>query len=166
MRTIGHVSDGRRLVADVFGLSEAFLGLTTMQDEMTEVLASHSFLSAHWEADKDKKEEKKEEFAGRILRLRPKVDERNTQRKTDSMTEQLRRLLKELEKSFEKRSESLKESCRSTASSFAFLAVEDLCYLLLIISLRCFYERLCIMSIRPSTKNLPYHIISLPYRGQ
>lgn len=57
---------------DEFKLSETFLGLTTPQDEMSEVLASHSFLGAHMEtANQDNiGEDSIEDFVGKVLRSR------------------------------------------------------------------------------------------------
>ena len=56
---------------DVFGLSEAYLDLTTMQDEMSEVLASHSFLGAHSEATM-KNTSSGDDFTGKVLRTSAK----------------------------------------------------------------------------------------------
>ena len=92
---------------DAFGLSKAFLGLATMQDEMTEVLSSHSFLSAHLESDKIKVAPAMKEFAHRVLRLRPKISKDNPERKSDAMTDQLNLLLVELEKTSKEVEESL-----------------------------------------------------------
>ena len=82
---------------DEFGLSQAYLNLTTFQEEMSEVLASHSFLGAHREADKND-EKAKADFAKKVLRLRPKLDKNSAERKTDEMTKQTDCLLEELDK--------------------------------------------------------------------
>jgi hypothetical protein len=86
---------------DAFGLSEGFLDLTTGQDEMPEVLASHSFLGAHKEAGTPKN------LVQQALRLRPKkkkAGERKSdavtrtveERKSDLVTRTVENLLKEL----------------------------------------------------------------------
>ncbi|CAJ1956157.1 unnamed protein product [Cylindrotheca closterium] len=81
---------------DIFGLTEAFWELTGVQDEMSEVLASHSFLGAHREADS---ETTTNNFTGQVLRLRPKLKTKKaaeTQgivRKTDEVTGYLDKLL-------------------------------------------------------------------------
>ncbi|CAJ1959763.1 unnamed protein product [Cylindrotheca closterium] len=81
---------------DEFGLTEAFWELTGVHDEMSEVLASHSFLGAHREADS---ETTTNNFTGQVLRLRPKLKTKKaaeTQgivRKTDEVTGYLDKLL-------------------------------------------------------------------------
>jgi hypothetical protein len=77
---------------DVFGLSEGFLDLTTGQDEMSEVLASHSFLGAHREADISSTPEN---FVEQALRLRPK-NKVTGERRSDAVTKTVGNLLEEL----------------------------------------------------------------------
>ena len=57
---------------DKFNLSKTFLDLTTPQDEMSEVLASHGFLGAHMETANQEKigEDPIDVFAGKVLRSR------------------------------------------------------------------------------------------------
>ena len=76
---------------DEFGLSEAFQDLT-VQDEMSEVLASHSFVGAHREGDRDPS------FAEKAFRFRPKNEETG-----DSMATTMENLLEGLDKIVEQK---------------------------------------------------------------
>ncbi|CAJ1959765.1 unnamed protein product [Cylindrotheca closterium] len=72
---------------DEFGLTEAFWELTGVHDEMSEVLASHSFLGAHREADS---KTTTNNFTEQVLRLRPKFKTKKAEmqgivRKTDEV---------------------------------------------------------------------------------
>ena len=82
---------------DDFELSRAFLRLTTFQQEMSEILASHSFLGAHRQAYRDSVADK-EAFSKKVLRLRPKVHRDSDERQTDAMTKTKDDLLSELDK--------------------------------------------------------------------
>ena len=77
---------------DKFGLSEAFLDIATGKRELPEILASHSFLSAHRETESDD-----EAFSRKMLRLRPKI-KGSDERKTDYVTKFTDKLVEELDK--------------------------------------------------------------------
>ncbi|CAJ1958383.1 unnamed protein product [Cylindrotheca closterium] len=81
---------------DIFELTEAFWELTGVHDEMSEVLASHSFLGAHQEADS---ETTTNNFTEQVLRLCPKLKTKKAAemqgivRATDEVTGYLEKLL-------------------------------------------------------------------------
>ena len=94
---------------DKYGLSESFLGLTEIHDEMSEALASHSFLGAHREADS---ETNADDFTERILRLRKR--EKDGSRRPDHVTTTVAKLIGGLDEIIKGKSSGVKKRQRET----------------------------------------------------